>query len=250
MKYNNLVYKGIYSLIIFIMISCNDKNNFEKIRINYPKDNEYCDYTCMIKDDDTIMNGQFKCYNSDGKLIREGNYLNGDVYGPLTLYSDDGKIDCVDFKGKDKKSLQTTFYYTKKNKIEKYVAYDDYGDSMFMIWFDENGNVKKYTGLPLIETFQWKKKSIDTLNIGDTLRYKYIVSKIPNAKRNFSIHTNYADTSRVNRKFKHEEPTIINVKEIVRDKGKHTVTASVEYRFNDLRKTTIKKSTSFDFYVR
>jgi len=161
------------------------------------------------------------------------------------------------FYRKNSKITQQNIDNHPSGKIMRYTLYDDFGMSAFIIRFDEKGNVESYKGYPLMETYQYKIANKDhfkikvnqILKVGDTLKYKYLIANITNAKRSFKIENLDVDNSKVKRTFTPVPPVAIDVKEVLTKKGNNRISAIVKYEFNDKEKTVIKDTISFEVNV-
>jgi hypothetical protein len=141
--------------------------------------------------------------------------------------------------------------------LERYVKYDEFTNPVFIIRYDEQGNVKSYEGMALIETYQFKLankekfkiKTNQVLKVGDVLKYQYLLADIPNAKRDFKIESVGIDNAKINRKIIKKPHQGLNVEEILTKKGINTIRATVRYKFDDKEKTIINDTISFDVEV-
>jgi len=246
----------LFLLFGFMLYSCKKENEKRGVLKTYfPKDRQIVFSGYTIKNGDTILNGKYIVCKYNGQKVKSGVYKNGRGIGPVTFYFDNGNIESVDNRNNDK-SIETIFNY-RNGKIERYVLYEDFGMSVFIIRFDEQSNVKSYEGLPLIEVYQYKiahpeefKINVNQyLKVGDTLKHNYLIANIPNAKRSFKIENLDVDNSKVKRIFTQIPPVGINVKEILTKKGNNRIRAIVKYEFNDKEKTVIKDTISFEVKV-
>lgn len=212
--------------------------------------NEY-----VIRNNDTIFNGKFINYNEKGIKISEGQFVNGYINGKCSYYYDNGKIEEVHYRKNSKITLESTFY-NLNGLLEKYVVYDDLGDSSFIIRFDEKG-ATSYDGHFQIETYQYKFANKNKFNIkedqylkvGDKLKYRYIVANIPNTKRSFKIENVNVDNTKVKRNLKNILPAQIDVEEVLTQKGKNTIRSILKYEFNDKVTPVFIDTLSFDVNV-
>ena len=209
--------------------------------------NEY-----VIRDGNSIMHGKFVNYNQKGVKIAEGQFLDGHINGLCSYYYDNGKIETTQFK-KGNITLEST-NYNQYGVIDKYIMCDDFGRWTFTINFDEKG-VREYDGNPLLEIYQYKiakaeqsnLKTKQILNIGDTLKYKYLLANIPNTNRTFKIENLGVDDTTAKRIITNTPPTAVDVKEILVKKGVNTIRATVKYEFKD--KITPDLNHTIAFYV-
>ncbi|MCV9934344.1 hypothetical protein OIU80_18855 [Flavobacterium sp. LS1R47] len=221
----------------------------------YPDIKQTAEYECIIKEGDTILHGQFVRYNVEGIIVAQGINVNGEPNGKSMYYFDDGIIESIHYRKNSKVTEESTYNYPS-GKVREYLMYDDFGILDFLINYDELGNIKNYEGLPLIEIYQYKitNKRFQTkinqyLKVGDTLKYKYLIANIPNAKRSFKIENIGVDDSKVKRTFKKVSQVGIDVKEVLTKKGANTIRAIVKYEFKDKEKTVINDTISFDVNV-
>ncbi len=206
----------------------------------------------VIKNGDTIFHGKFSKINSRGVKISEGNYINNSPYGKCVYYYDDGAIESVQFRLGNNQNSEATWYY-KNGKIESYIMYDNKGRPVFKIIFDQNG-VEKYKGYSLLEIYNGEPlKSVqkkEFLNVGDTLKYKYLIANIPMAKRTLKIENIGAKNSNYTRKVTNKVSTLFEIKEVVRKRGENTIRAIVKYDFDDKEMPALIDTISFKIYVK
>ena len=213
--------------------------------------NEY-----VIKNGDTILHGQFISYNTHGIKISEGNYVNGYIKGKCIYYYDNGKIETIQYRKKNKIKEETTEYYPN-GKVKKYIMSDPFGLEAFIARYDEQGIIKSYEGYPLMEIYQYpiahkerfKVKINQYLKVGDILKYRYLIANIPDVKRSFKIENISIGNSKVKRTLKYIIPTQINVEEVLIKKGKNVIRAVVKYAFDDKIIQPLNDTISFDVYV-
>ncbi|WP_337968754.1 hypothetical protein [uncultured Flavobacterium sp.] len=213
--------------------------------------NEY-----VIRNGKTIMHGKFVNYNEKGIKISEGQFVDDEPNGKCLYYYDNGKIETIQFKKNSKITLES-INYNQKGLIDKYIMCDDFGKSVFTIYFDEKG-VTKYDGNFQIETYQYKyahKNQFNILNdqhlkVGDVLKYSYLIANIPNAKRSFKIDNLSVDNSKVNRTFKHVKPCELDVEEKIVKKGLNTIRSIVRYEFNDNVTPVFTDTISFNIHIK
>lgn len=213
--------------------------------------NEY-----VIKYGDTILQGKFVQYNEKGIKIAEGQFLENEPNGKCSYYYDDGKIESISYRKNSKVDLECT-YYNQNGSARKYVMCNDGGEPKFIIEFDEK-IVKRYTGYVTYPLKQFKLRNNeaieitlkDTLNVGDVIKYEYLLANIPNAKRTFKIETEGVDNSKVKRTITKKAPTRVIVEEVLTKKGLNRIKAITQYTFED-KVTPVKNDTvSFDVEVR
>jgi antitoxin component YwqK of YwqJK toxin-antitoxin module len=250
-------YPIIYLLfIILIFYSCKKENGQRGVLKTYfPKDNQIVLSEYIIKNDDTIINGKYTVYKYSGEKIKSGIYKNGKKTGPTTFYYDNGNIECIS-TSKDDKPIETIYNY-RNGKIERYLFYDDFGKTAFIIYFDEFGNVDKYKGYPIIETYQYKianeeqfKTNINQyLKVGDILKYQYLVANIPNAKRSFKVENISTKGTKSNKKITEKSLIESDIEEVLTTKGINKIKALVKYEFKNKQKTVISDTLSFQVEV-
>lgn len=196
--------------------------------------NEY-----VVRDGNIIMHGKFINYNEKGIKISEGQFIDNEPKGLCYYYDDNGKIESVYFRKNSNINLECK-YYNQEGLLTKNIMCDDFGNTAFLIFFDEKG-VIKYEGYFQIETYQYKYANktksniteVQNLKVGDTLKYSYLVANIPNAKRSFKIENVGSNNEKIKRIIKKVEPCQIDVKEVLTKKGKNTIRSVVKYEFND-----------------
>jgi len=209
----------------------------------------------VIKNGDTIFQGKYIYYNEQGNKISEGNFVNGHIKGKTINYYDNGKIESIVFH-KNQEIMEEGSYYYPNGMIESYIMYDDFGKSSFIISYDEKGP-KKYDGHALLEIYQYKfnhKKeynitSDQTLKVGDTLKYKYLLANIPNTVRSFEIQNLDIGNSKVERVITKRAPVEVDVKEILIKKGVNNIRAIARYKFNNTNVPAIIDTISFKVIV-
>lgn len=212
--------------------------------------NEY-----VIRNGKTIMHGKFVNYNEKGIKISEGQFVDDEPNGKCIYYYNNGKIETVQFKKNSKITLES-INYNQDGVIVKYVMCDDFGKSVFTIYFDEKG-ATKYDGSFQIETYQYKlahKNQFNAVNdqhlkVGDILKYSYLIANIPNAKRSFKIENLSVDNSKVNRTLKYIKPCQLDVEEKIVKKGINTIRSIVRYEFNDNVTPVFTDTISFNIHV-
>lgn len=222
----------------------------------YDKDTKVTDISeFVIRNGDTIFHGKFTKYNDNGKKIAEGNFVNGHIKGKSIYFYENGNIESIQYK--NGKTIYESIWNYPNGNIERYIIYDEFKNPVFIIRYDEQGNVKSYEGLPLIEIYQFKiankeKFKIKTnqiLKVGDILKYEYLLADLPKAKRDFKIESLGLDNSKINRKIIKRPHRGIDVEEVLIKKGTNTIRAIVKYQFNDTKKTIINDTISFDVEV-
>lgn len=247
----------VYSLylVIFNNINSNKEKTYILKEYNTNKrligTNEY-----IIRNGDTILNGKFINYNEKGNKIAEGTFVNGNIFGSSIYYYDNGKVEEMHFRKNKDITLESIWNYPN-GKIERYVLYNDFGDTFFIMKYDKYGVVDSYKGIPQIEIYQYRFSHKEEFNIkedqylkvGDKLKYSYIVANIPNAKRTFKIENISVDNSKVKRTQKNILPAQIDVEEVLTKKGKNTIKSIVRYEFNDKVTPVFTDTLSFDVNV-
>jgi len=239
-----------------ILSSCEKEKKVNILKTYFPKDKQIVFSEYIIKNGDTILDGNYIVHKYNGKKIKSGVYKNGKAIGPLVFYFESGNIESIDYKNEKRLSQETKYYY-ESGKIRKYALSDDFGSTTFIIKYDESGSITSYEGLLLMEVYQYKianKEEFKTkinqfLKVGDTLKHQYIIANIPNTKRNFKIENLGMGNAKVNRIFKKNSQTCVEVKEILTKKGINTIRAIVKYEFNDKEKTVINDTISFKVMV-
>lgn len=210
----------------------------------------------VIRNGDTIFHGNFSKYNKKGIKVAEGNFTNGHLQGKCIYYYDNGKIESIEYRKKGEIN-EECFFYNPNGLIEKYVIYDDFGKPSFIISFDEKG-VKKYTGYPMLEVYQYRFthqkqyniKNKQILKVGDTLKYKYLIANIPTAKRTLKIQNISIGETKVKRIITKKPPVGIDVAEIIIKKGINKIRAIVKYDFHDKITPTLNDTVSFEVEVQ
>lgn len=244
---------GILLLVVYFYLKEN-KNNV--LKRHDSKTNLDGVYEYKIHNKDTVFHGKFTQYNENGIKKAEGNFVNGHIFGKCIYYFDNANIESVHFRKNSQITIESIWNYPN-GKIRKYLKYDDFGMSSFIIYFDEQGNIKDYKGYPIMEIYQYKiankerfKVNINQyLKVGDILKHKYLIADIPNAKRVFKIENIGIDSTKIKRKFIKKPPVEIDIEEILIKKGVNKIRATVQYQFNDIKKTVINDTIRFEVNV-
>lgn len=247
------------SIIIFglvILFACSREETVYTLKSYYPdrKVTDISEY--VIRNGDTVFHGKFIQYNEKGNKIAEGNFVDNEPYGKSIYYFDNGNIESIHYRKNSKITVENIQNYPNGN-IKRYMLYDDLGIPDFSIHYDEQGNVENYKGLPLIEIYQYKIANKERFNIkvnqflkvGDTLKHKYLIANIPNAKQNLKIKLIDPDLLGYKSKIIKKPPVEVNAADVLTKKGVYSVKAVVEYKFNDNKKTVIKDSIYFEVNV-
>lgn len=237
------------------------EGKIQTLKSYYPKTKVTDISEFFIRNGDTIFHGKFIQYNEKGNKIAEGNFVNNESNGKSVYYFENGNIKSLHYR-KNNKITQESIYNYPNGSTERYILYDyalfdDIGATAFIIRYDEQGNVKSYDGYPVMEGYQYKikrKEKFKTkinqyLKVGDTLKYKYLLANIPNATRTFKIENVGLDNKKIKRIITRKLPAVLDVKEVLTKKGLNNIQTTVEYRFNDSKKTVIKDTIYFDVEV-
>jgi hypothetical protein len=151
--------------VSILVISCEDK---PKLKVEkYPNGN--------VKEEayylnDSIKHGLHKGYYPDGKLKAEINFVQNKMSGPARYYFPDGQLksevhyvdDLLDGEAKwyhsngqleiqsfrvKGKEYGSTYFYNAQGKLEAYHCVDFNDDTIYILKFDETGNVIKEEGV-------------------------------------------------------------------------------------------------------
>ncbi len=255
-----ILLSSVILVLLIVIFYPKEQKSFIIKRYN-PKTKATHTINCQIRGNDTILNGPSTVNNKKGVKIAEGNFVNDQTYGKWNYYSDNGKIEGTLFLSKNNLIAEGIWYYLS-GKIKKYVLYDEFGEEVFRIKYDEKGNVLSYNGWPLLEIYQYKisnperfkKKKIKIninqfLKIGNVLKYQYLMPNLPFALRDFKIESVNSHDINIKRVTTKKPPAIINVEETLLKKGIHSITAIVKYEFNDIEKTVINDTLAFTVEV-
>lgn len=257
-KKNKIILIGlfflVFALVIFFFYANDEKGNL--LKRYFPETKLTGKYEYIINNGDTILDGKFTIYDEKGGIASKGNFANNKLFGKCIYYFDNGNIKQIIYR-KNKRFDKEGIYNFSTGKIEKYLLFDDFGKCNFVMFFDEQGNVKSYEGYAVIEIYQYKIahkeqlkiKTNQVLKVGDVLKYKYLLANIPNAKRSFKIELVGSDNTKIKRIITKKPPTDIDVEEVLTKKGKNSIKAVVEYKFNDINKTVLKDSVYFEVIV-
>ena len=256
-KYKIIKYVTFLLSISTLLFSCKEDNRNKKgiYKTDFPEDKQVMFSEYIIKNGDSILDGNYTVYNYERKKIRSGRYKNGKAIGAVIYYYDNGNIESIDHRNNDK-FIDATFNY-KNGKIERYIFYDDFGNTSFIIRFDEQSNITSYDGYPIFEIYQYKianKEKFKTkinqhLKVGDTLKQEYLIANIPNTNRSFQVRNLDVDNAKVKRIFKKTSHLGYEVKEVLTQKGINKMQAIVRYEFRDKQKTIITDTLSFKVTV-
>lgn len=248
---------GIFIILAIYSVYIYFKNNSEiKVLKEYNSKgqligtNEY-----IVRNYDTILNGKFIRYNDKGIKISEGRFSNNDVYGNCYYYNDNGKLKDVHFRKNKKITLESTFYDINEN-IEKYVMCDNLGRAIFLIKY-ENKIVSKYNGYAIwpLKLFKLiRKKQIpikgDTLNVGDKIKYNFLIANIPYSNRKLKIETIGVDNSKIKRIVNYIKPNEVVIEEVLLNKGLNRIRTIVQYKFKDKETSIFNDTVTFDITVK
>lgn len=210
----------------------------------------------IIRYGDTILQGKFVNYNERGIKIAEGQFIENEPNGICKYYYDDGKIESVFYRKNSEISLEA-HHYDPNGTVNQYTLYNDIGKTAFIIKFNKTA-VKNYDGYAtyplnpykLTNNKQVEIKNGEVLNVGDVIKYEYLLANIPNATRTFKIETDGVDNSKIKRKIIKKAPTRVIIEEVLFKKGLNRIKAISQYRFND-NVTPVKNDTvSFDVNVK
>jgi hypothetical protein len=246
-----IVILGTLTLLLF------SKEERVQVLRHYSPDTKQTDsLEYVIRHGDTVFHGKFTTYNEKGVKIAEGNMVNGHVKGKCIYYFDHGAIESIFYRKDANITEESTKYYVN-GKIKRYTLYDPKGLVAFVVNYDKRGNVKDYDGYPIIEIYQFEflhkekfpTKKVQYLEVGDTLKYKYLIANIPYAKRNLNIELLEADNTKIKRVITKILPVETDVEEIITKKGINTIRAIVKYQFDNKEKTVIKDTISFDVEI-
>lgn len=142
-----------YISLIFIIISCNSKNQKSSDNRNdkyytYFYSNGNIKTKAELRKNDTIFEGSYQEFNTDGELVFNGNMSNNKLNGPYITYYDNGNIRSKGFFKNGLKNGKSVWYYDNNldnlNKINTIAYYKK--DSLFshQYFYNENGSLKRY----------------------------------------------------------------------------------------------------------
>lgn len=247
-KKNKIILVVVFTTILFSILFFFYKDKNTNVLKKYdPETKETITIEYILKHGDTIFQGKFINYNEKGNKTYEGIFINGHLSGKTIYYFDNGIIKSI-YYYKNSKIIEENIDNFPSGKIMRYTSYFDSNLSTFIIRFDKRGNVESYKGYPIIEIYQYKKTN-QYLKVGDTLKHKYIVANIPNAKRSLRIENIGIDNTKAKRTFKKTSQVGLEVKEILTKKGINKIQAIVKYEFNDTKMTVINDTISFEIEV-
>ncbi|UMY66249.1 toxin-antitoxin system YwqK family antitoxin [Flavobacterium sp. HJ-32-4] len=230
--------------------SCQRNEDNPKLIKSYPKENKIAEFGYLLKGNDTIIDGEAVYYSLDKKtILGRAFYKNGLLNGIYTGYYGNGKIEQIVNYRNDTIIGDRIHNYTN-GSIERYILYDESGRAAFLIKFDSKGNVIDYQGHPIVDVENVGLKKLDSLEIGDSLKYSYYLANIPASKYLFTVRSLRSDKSKNHREISSRKQCRITVKEKILVRGENSIIAKVKFEFSDLNKTTISDSLRFDYYVR
>lgn len=233
-----------------ILFSCQKNDKQAKLIKYYPKENKIVEFSYLLKGNDTIIDGEVTYYSKDRKIILgKAYYKNGLLNGRYTGYYTDGKIKQIVNYRNDTIVGDRVYNYSDGN-IERYILHDDSGRVAFIVKFDNNGNVIKRQGFPLVDVENIGKKTLDSLKLGDSLKYSYYLANIPTSKCSFIIKSLNFDDKKNQRRISSRKNCRITVDEKVNRVGKNSIIAKLKFEFSDSNKTIIVDSLRFDYYVK
>jgi len=220
----------------------------------YPSKKIKAEYEYILKDGDTVLQGEFLLYNPNGIVIAKGTNLNNEPYGKTSYYYGDGKLESVFFR-KNSKISEESFEYYPNGEIKRYIMYDPFGLEAFIATYDEAGELKNYAGFPIMEIYQYKFQHKKKFNIqkdqflktGDTLIHKYLIANIPKSKREFFLESISEDTKPII--IKNVSTVQTDYREVLTKKGKNYVKSIVTYKFKNKENTFIADTISFSVNV-
>lgn len=236
--------------IMIFYISCKNENNEMQKWVKLPDGHILVNY--YIKNNDTVLNGNYSKYDKQNKLIRTGKFINGESFGNYKEYFPNGRVESIRFIRNKMDVGETKWFYPNGN-IEQYTFYDDFINPTFIAKYDQNGLFDKGDGYILLEIYQSKLRNQGkqiTYKVGDKIRYQYMFPNIPHAERKFHIELKGFNNSKLKRVMRRIEPVTLDVEEEVVKKGKNTIMAYIEYKIKEKDNLIIKDSVRFDFYVK
>lgn len=242
--------KICFAFLYIIVLSCdNNEHAIKKVPLN--NDEGYALFEYYLKNGDTILDGNFKIFNSEDNIKRSGKYTQNEFLGLYTDYHDNGHVECTRFR-KSGKNIGEITWYRADQTIELYNFFDDLGNLNFFAKYDKLGTLESCEGKILFEIYQFKLRAQNKQKIyslGDKVKYQFMFPNIPNTKRDFYYELLDYDNSKIERDVKKIEPVTLEIQEPAVKKGKNTIKAYITYTFTDERKITLSDTTSFDFYV-
>lgn len=257
-KYKLILFLGL-SVIVFGLVTLYFYTRDEKVYTlkSYDSDTKETNILqYVIRGGDTITHGKSIYYNEKGNKIYQNNWVNGKIFGNCIDYFENGNIKSIHYMKNSKIRSEATWNYPNGN-VERYILYNDFGRATFLIFFDEQGDVKSYRGLPFVEIYQYKIahkeqfkiKINQVLSVGDTLIHKYLLANIPKATRSLKIKLIDPDLLGNKSKIVKNQPVGINATDVLTKKGVYAIKGVVEYKFDDIKKTVIKDSIYFEVNV-
>jgi hypothetical protein len=146
--------KHFFYILIFILISCNQKNYYEEF---------YKNGVTKLKieiDKNSIRNGNFEEYYEIGQLKAIGKYINGEVVDFVYVYYPNGKIR---EKGKFKNGYRSGWFDIFREdgtlmKKEEYLNVEKKYIKNQFIFYNANGKI------------DYSKSSFFILNVPDTIK--------------------------------------------------------------------------------
>jgi antitoxin component YwqK of YwqJK toxin-antitoxin module len=186
----NMVWRCILTVLTSIIVfSCGDK---AKLKVDkYPNGN--------IKEEayylnDSIKHGLYKDYYVNGNINSEIYFVQNKMNGPAKYYYPDGKLkselyyvdDLLEGEGKwyydngqlESKSFSiqgreygSTYFYNAQGQLELYQCIDFNDDAMYILKFDEAGNVIKEEGVVFSPAIKVLPEDTAALIVGKPLRF-------------------------------------------------------------------------------
>lgn len=252
-----------FFILLLIFASCKKDKVLERIN---PENNQRETYNYIIKEEDTILEGESYTYNEKGNVVLKCNYKNNRLDGKLYRFFDNGKLEEVQnirdginegvavsyFENGKINTLLTyrkdtlcgdVFYNYKNGKLRKYILYDSIGKVPFIIRLDSIGKIKSYEGKP-VNCFL----DSDKLKFGEKLKMDCMLANIPNTKR--KVEFIYSDSDKGSRNFKKRSVNYLRIEETKYKKEKNLLYVIVTYKFNSRYYNQTLKDTAFiDYYV-
>ncbi len=132
-----------FYLIILIFILCSCEQSQENIVREY-----YYDGSLRFEyqiNRDSIIDGFFKEYDSEGSIRSLLNYKNGQLDSIATFYYENGRVEKIlNYVYDSLVGSQKRFY--PNDIIKQYSVIDGFGECFFVLKYDSNGNEIKREG--------------------------------------------------------------------------------------------------------
>jgi hypothetical protein len=192
----------ILLLVTFLFLCCDNSENRPTPTIKneyYPNGAIKSEVTYMH---DTIKNGRYIYYYSNGAIYREGFFINGKMDSIVTGYYSNGKVYMTGMYSYGI-LLGSVYYYYDNGRLKTYNSRDNKGDAFYVIRFDSFGRKIYEEGINISRVGMDLNKK-DSFYTNDTLHFVWIIAEPPGYENNIQIGIKIMDI--VNKQYHFVEP--------------------------------------------